>query len=204
MVQYARHFILILATLSTISIKSINSLPSNTFANPPALSLRAQLFLGSKNTPTVRILQGLAMSSSSGSSEKSVSKSEDEWKSILTPNQFAVLRLKATEPQGFSERSPGELEYQLKKELGTKYPKDGAYSCSACGTPLYSAPTKFDSGCGWPAFYESIPGAVKEVPDADGRRIEIVCAACDSHLGHVFKGEGFPTPTNERFSSLFS
>jgi len=52
--------------------------------------------------------------------------------------------------------------------------------------------------CGWPAFYEGLPGAIKELPDPDGRRIEIVCAACDGHMGHVFKGEGFPTPTDAR------
>jgi peptide-methionine (R)-S-oxide reductase len=92
----------------------------------------------------------------------------------------------------------GQLEYELKKKLGTKYPKDGVYNCVACKTPLYYAQSKFDSGCGWPAFYEGVPGAIKEVPDADGRRIEIVCNNCGSHLGHVFKGEGFKTPTNER------
>lgn len=64
--------------------------------------------------------------------------------------------------------------------------------------PLYTAKSKFDSGCGWPAFYEGVPGAITELPDADGMRIEIVCSNCGGHLGHVFKGEGFPTPTNER------
>jgi peptide-methionine (R)-S-oxide reductase len=63
---------------------------------------------------------------------------------------------------------------------------------------LYQATTKFDSGCGWPAFYQGLPGAIREVPDVDGRRVEILCNNCGSHLGHVFKGEGFPNPTNER------
>ena len=72
------------------------------------------------------------------------------------------------------------------------------YTCVGCGTPLYAAASKFDSGCGWPAYYEGIDNVIKEKPDPDGRRIEIVCSNCDSHLGHVFKGEGFPTPTNER------
>lgn len=67
-----------------------------------------------------------------------------------------------------------------------------------CGAPLYTAKTKFDSGCGWPAFYDGIPGAILEKPDADGRRIEIVCANCGGHLGHVFRGEGFNTPTDAR------
>jgi len=64
--------------------------------------------------------------------------------------------------------------------------------------PQYYARHKFASGCGWPAFYDGVPGAIKEVPDADGSRIEILCNNCGGHLGHVFKGEGFPTPTNER------
>jgi len=121
----------------------------------------------------------------------------EEWKSKLNAEQFEVLRRKATEPPGYSERKEGQLEYELKKNYGTKYPEKGNYNCVGCGTPLYTAKSKFDSGCGWPAFDSVIPGAVKEVPDADGRRVEIVCAKCDSHLGHVFRGEGF-TPTNER------
>ena len=125
-------------------------------------------------------------------------KDEAGWRAILNPNQFAVLRQKATEPAGYSEKTPGELEYDLKKSTGTKYPKEGVFTCVACGTPLYSASAKFDSACGWPAFYQGVEGAIKEVPDSDGRRVEIVCSNCDSHLGHVFKNEGFPTPTNER------
>jgi peptide-methionine (R)-S-oxide reductase len=85
----------------------------------------------------------------------------------------------------------------LAKE-GSKYPQAGRFDCKGCGAPLYPASTKFDSGCGWPAFYDCIPGAVTELPDADGYRIEIRCSTCGSHLGHTFKGEGFKTPTNER------
>lgn len=128
----------------------------------------------------------------------SVPTDESGWRTVLSAAQFRVLRQKGTEPPGFSESTPGELEYELKKKLGTKYPKEGAYTCVGCGAPLYYAQTKFDSGCGWPAFYEGVPGAIKEVRDADGRRVEILCNSCGSHLGHVFKGEGFPTPTNER------
>lgn len=94
--------------------------------------------------------------------------------------------------------SSGELEYELKKSIGTKYPKEGVFNCVACDTPLYKASTKFDSGCGWPSYYDGIPGAIEERPDSDGRRIEIVCSCCKSHLGHVFKGEGFPNPKDER------
>lgn len=120
------------------------------------------------------------------------------WRAVLSPSQFQVLRQKATEPPDYSERTSGELEYELKKQFGTKYPKEGVFTCVGCGSPLYQATSKFDSGCGWPAFYEGLPGKIKEVADADGRRVEILCANCDSHLGHVFRGEGFPTPTDER------
>ena len=115
---------------------------------------------------------------------------DNGWRTILSPDQFAVLRKQSTEPPGYSENTPGELEYELKKSVGTKYPKTGVYTCVACNAPLYTAQSKFDSGCGWPAFYEGVKGAIKEVPDADGRRVEIVCSNCNSHLGHVFKNEG--------------
>eukprot|EP00616_Rhizochromulina_sp_CCMP1243_P017501 CAMPEP_0118981944 /NCGR_PEP_ID=MMETSP1173-20130426/31678_1 /TAXON_ID=1034831 /ORGANISM="Rhizochromulina marina cf, Strain CCMP1243" /LENGTH=150 /DNA_ID=CAMNT_0006932399 /DNA_START=49 /DNA_END=501 /DNA_ORIENTATION=+ len=132
-----------------------------------------------------------------GSSD-SLPSTEDGWLTVLSPNQFAVLRNKATEPSGYSETTPGELEYELKQSTGSKFPDSGVYECAGCGTPLYSAVSKFDSGCGWPAYYEGLPGAIKEVPDADGMRTEIVCSNCNGHLGHVFKGEGFPNPTDER------
>ncbi|XP_020570581.1 peptide methionine sulfoxide reductase B5-like [Phalaenopsis equestris] len=122
---------------------------------------------------------GVAMASSGASH-----KSEDEWRTILSPEQFRILRLKGTE-------YPGIGKYD-------KFFEEGIYECAGCGTPLYKSTTKFNSGCGWPAFYEGLPGAINRSVDADGVRVEITCAACGGHLGHVFKGEGFNTPTDER------
>ncbi|KAL6593957.1 hypothetical protein ACP70R_048858 [Stipagrostis hirtigluma subsp. patula] len=121
-------------------------------------------------------------------------RSEEEWRAILSPEQFRILRLKGTDPQAeltVIPKLPGTGEYN-------KFYGDGVYNCAGCGTPLYKSTTKFDSGCGWPAFFEGLPGAINRSPDPDGRRVEITCAACGGHLGHVFKGEGFKTPTDER------
>lgn len=111
---------------------------------------------------------------------------ESEWRAVLTPAQFAVLREKATE-------RPFTGEYN-------HFDETGEYDCAGCGQPLYRSTTKFDSGCGWPAFYEGLPGAIKTKTDASMGtvRTEILCSNCGGHLGHVFKGEGFKTPTDER------
>lgn len=73
----------------------------------------------------------------------------------------------------------------------------GIYVCKQCGNELYSSESKFHSGCGWASFDDCIQDSIKEQLDADGRRVEIVCAKCGGHLGHIFKGEGF-TPKNTR------
>ncbi|KAL1838706.1 hypothetical protein VTJ49DRAFT_2296 [Mycothermus thermophilus] len=111
----------------------------------------------------------------------------EEWRAVLTPEQFRILRLKGTEPP-----NSGSLNHH--------YPSSGTYHCAGCDAPLYRAQHKFSSGCGWPAYFDCIPGAVVQHEDRSHGmvRTEIVCANCGGHLGHVFKGEGFPTPTDER------
>jgi len=101
----------------------------------------------------------------------------------LTPQEERIILHKGTEAP-FS----GEYEH---------FYQDGTYICRRCNAPLFSSKSKFDAGCGWPSFDENYPNAVKRLPDPDGRRIEIQCANCDGHLGHVFIGEHF-TQNNTR------
>ncbi|MEO3776884.1 peptide-methionine (R)-S-oxide reductase MsrB [Micromonospora sp. B11E3] len=117
--------------------------------------------------------------------ESELPRTEEEWRVRLSPEEFRVLRQAGTE-------RPWTGEY-----VNTKTP--GVYHCRACGLELYRSDTKFDSHCGWPSFDDTIPGTVKEIEDNSHgmRRTEIRCARCDSHLGHVFRGEGF-TPKNTR------
>ncbi|GGD83066.1 peptide-methionine (R)-S-oxide reductase MsrB [Microbacterium murale] len=117
----------------------------------------------------------------------SVKKTEEEWRAELGDEQYAVLRQAATE-----RAWTGEL---LDEKRG------GLYTCGACGVELFKSGTKFDSGCGWPSFYESIrPEAVQLIEDTTlgMQRTEVRCANCGSHLGHVFP-DGFGTPTGDRY-----
>ncbi len=102
----------------------------------------------------------------------------------LTPEEKRVIIDKGTE-------RPFSGQFYLTKEKGS-------YLCRQCGAELFRSDTKFESGTGWPSFDDAIPGAVRQVPDADGRRIEIVCANCGGHLGHVFFNEGL-TKKNARY-----
>ena len=118
--------------------------------------------------------------------KKKLSPADEHWRARLTPEQFQVCRLKGTE-HAFSG------EYHDCKE-------PGVYQCVCCGSTLFSSETKFDSGTGWPSFWEpAVPENVKTETDSSWfmRRVEVLCAACDAHLGHVF--DDGPAPTGLRY-----
>ncbi|HKC79217.1 MAG TPA: peptide-methionine (R)-S-oxide reductase MsrB [Nitrosopumilaceae archaeon] len=112
-------------------------------------------------------------------------KSDKDWKKTLTPEQFEICRNKGTEP-------PFSGEYNDCKEKGI-------YTCVCCGVDLFSSDTKFDSGTGWPSFWEPIKNNVKNETDTSYGmlRIEVMCKNCNAHLGHVF--DDGPLPTNQRY-----
>jgi peptide-methionine (R)-S-oxide reductase len=117
-----------------------------------------------------------------------VVKSEQEWRKLLSPEEFHVLRQAGTERPFIGEYTDTKTE--------------GVYRCRACGAELFRSDEKFESHCGWPSFFA--PLAEERVryitDDSMGmRRVEVRCAACDSHLGHVFEGEGYQTPTDLRY-----
>ena len=117
-----------------------------------------------------------------------VTKSDEEWRAELTPEEYAVLRQAGTE-------RPYAGEY-------TDTRTEGVYSCRACSAELFTSDTKFHSNCGWPAFWApSSEDGVELLTDRSmgAVRTEVRCASCGSHLGHVFEGEGFGTPTDQRY-----
>ncbi|MFC5050795.1 peptide-methionine (R)-S-oxide reductase MsrB [Rubritalea spongiae] len=119
-----------------------------------------------------------------------VEKSDDAWKAELTAEQYRVARQAGTE-------APNGKVYKQFKEQGA-----GTYYCVGCNAELFSSNEKFDSRCGWPSFYDPANAKnVKTEADYSGGmvRTEVKCAVCDAHLGHVFKGEGFDTPTDKRY-----
>lgn len=127
------------------------------------------------------------MTPADGATPKIV-KSEQEWRQQLNPDEYAVLREAATE-------RPWTGEY-----VDTK--KVGVYECRACGAELFRSETKFDSHCGWPSFFaprDSGAVILHEDRSLGMVRTEVLCASCHSHLGHVFEGEGYPTPTDQRY-----
>ncbi len=117
--------------------------------------------------------------------EEKIVKSEEEWKKELTDEQYHVLRQKGTE-------RPFTGKYWDVHD-------DGMYVCAGCDNELFESGTKFDSGCGWPSFYDAKPGTVEFHEDNSFgmRRVEVTCAKCGGHLGHVFP-DG-PKPTGQRF-----
>lgn len=115
-----------------------------------------------------------------------VTKSDEEWRAQLTAEEYAVLRQAGTE-------RPFTGEYDASDEPGT-------YHCRACDAELFEADTKFHSGCGWPSFYQPISDTIEYVQDNSHgmQRVEVRCARCGSHLGHVFP-DGYGTPTGDRY-----
>ncbi len=117
-----------------------------------------------------------------------VVKSEQEWREQLAPEEYAVLRQAATE-------RPYTGEYNDTKTTGV-------YECRACGAELFRSDTKFESHCGWPSFFDPADSdavLLREDRAMGMKRIEVLCGSCHSHLGHVFEGEGYDTPTDQRY-----
>jgi peptide-methionine (R)-S-oxide reductase len=117
-----------------------------------------------------------------------VQRSDAEWRERLTPEEYQVLRQAGTE-------KPWTGEY-----VDTK--TEGVYRCRACDAELFRSETKFESHCGWPSFYTPLAEDRVEYIEDDSlgmRRVEVRCASCGSHLGHVFEGEGYDVPTDQRY-----
>ncbi|MFI8308337.1 peptide-methionine (R)-S-oxide reductase MsrB [Streptomyces sp. NPDC085927] len=117
-----------------------------------------------------------------------VEKPDEQWRAELSPSEYAVLRQAATEPAFTGEYTDTKAE--------------GVYACRACGAELFTSKTKFESHCGWPSFYDPRDSeAVELIEDRSHgmARTEVRCSRCGSHLGHVFEGEGYATPTDQRY-----
>ncbi|CCQ16660.1 putative uncharacterized protein [Rhodococcus sp. AW25M09] len=127
-------------------------------------------------------------SATDSNSAPAVQLTDAQWREKLTPEEYAVLRQAGTE-------RPGVGEY-------TDTTTEGIYECRACGTELFRSTEKFESHCGWPSFFDPADSdavILKEDSTLGMRRVEVICRNCHSHLGHVFEGEGYPTPTDQRY-----
>jgi peptide-methionine (R)-S-oxide reductase len=125
---------------------------------------------------------------SSTEAKPPVQLSDDEWRVKLSPAEFKVLRLAGTERAFTGEYTDTKTE--------------GVYECRACGAELFRSTEKFDSHCGWPSFFDpkdSDAVILREDRSMFQRRVEVLCANCHSHLGHVFEGEGYNNPTDKRY-----
>ncbi|MFC9549516.1 peptide-methionine (R)-S-oxide reductase MsrB [Rhodococcus sp. NPDC056960] len=114
--------------------------------------------------------------------------SDSEWREKLTPEEYAVLRQAGTERPFVGEYTDTKTE--------------GVYHCRACGAELFRSAEKFESHCGWPSFFDPADSdavILREDSSLGMRRVEVICRTCHSHLGHVFEGEGYPTPTDQRY-----
>ncbi|MCQ4122299.1 peptide-methionine (R)-S-oxide reductase MsrB [Rhodococcus tibetensis] len=114
--------------------------------------------------------------------------SDSEWREKLTPEEYAVLRQAGTERPYVGEYTDTKTE--------------GVYHCRACGAELFRSTEKFESHCGWPSFFDPADSdavILREDTSLGMRRVEVICKTCHSHLGHVFEGEGYPTPTDQRY-----
>jgi peptide-methionine (R)-S-oxide reductase len=121
-------------------------------------------------------------------STPAVVKSDQEWREQLTPSEYGVLRKAGTEPAFVGEYTDTKTT--------------GVYECRACGAELFRSDSKFESHCGWPSFFSPLAGdavILKEDRAMGMRRVEVICATCHSHMGHVFEGEGYDTPTDQRY-----
>jgi peptide-methionine (R)-S-oxide reductase len=145
----------------------------------------------SENSSTVTAMKTNETSpAAAGTNAAQVAKSEEEWRKELSPEQFHVLRQAGTE-------RPFGPAYEEFKQQGA-----GTYVCGGCGAELFSSKQKFDSHCGWPSFYDPANATnvvLREDNTLGTKRIEVLCARCGGHLGHVFKGEGYATPTDTRY-----
>jgi peptide-methionine (R)-S-oxide reductase len=117
-----------------------------------------------------------------------VQRSDEEWRAGLSPAEYRVLREAGTERAFTGEYTDTKTQ--------------GVYSCRACGAELFRSDTKFESHCGWPSFYSPLAGDTVEYIEDTAlgmKRVEVRCANCGSHLGHLFEGEGYDTPTDQRY-----